>query len=40
VFHGHTPDLNDDSAFELVTATAEGQLDVEQIAARLAARNN
>ena len=37
--NGHTVDLDDDAAVELVMAAAEGQLDVEQIAARLAARN-
>jgi len=40
VFHGHTVDLDDDAVFELVMATAEGQLDVEPIAARLAAGND
>jgi hypothetical protein len=40
VFHGHTVDLDDDAAFELVMATAEGQLDVEPVAARLAAPND
>ena len=40
MFHGHTVDLDDDAGFELVMATAEGRLDVEQFAARLAARNN
>jgi hypothetical protein len=33
-------DLDDDAAFELVRATAKGQLDVEPIAARLVARND
>jgi hypothetical protein len=40
VHHGHTLDLDDDAAFELDMATAEEQLDVEPIAARLAVRNN
>jgi death on curing protein len=34
----HTVDLDDDAAFELVMAAAEGQLDVEQLAHRLAIR--
>jgi death-on-curing protein len=34
----HTVDLDDDAAFELVMAAAEGQLDVEQLAHRLAVR--
>jgi hypothetical protein len=40
VHHAHTVDLDDDAAFDLVMATAEGQLDVEPITARLAARND
>ncbi len=35
---GHTVDLDDDVAFELVMAAAEGHLDVEQVAQRLATR--
>ena len=34
--NGHTVDLDDNTAFELVMAAAEGQLDVEQFAQRLA----
>jgi len=33
---GNTVDLDDDAAFELVMAAAEGHLDVEEIARRLA----
>ena len=33
-----TVDLDDEAAFELVTAAAEGHLDVEQIAQRLVIR--
>ncbi|TVR36131.1 MAG: alcohol dehydrogenase [Nitriliruptor sp.] len=33
---GNTVDLDDDAAFELVMAAAEGHLDVEEIAQRLA----
>ena len=33
--NGHTVDLDDSAAFELVMAAAEGHLDVEQIAQRL-----
>ena len=33
--NGYTVDLDDDAAFELVMAAAEGQLDIEQIAQRL-----
>ena len=36
--NGLTVDLDDDVAFELVMAAAEGHLDVEQIAQRLAIR--
>jgi death on curing protein len=36
--NGHRADLDDDAAFELVMAAAEGRLDVEQIAQRLAIR--
>lgn len=36
--NGHTADLDDDTAFELVMAAAEGRLDVEQIAERLRIR--
>lgn len=36
--NGHTADLDDDAAFELVMAAAEGHLDVEQIAERLRIR--
>jgi death on curing protein len=36
--NGHTVDLGDDSAFELVMAASEGHIDVEQIAQRLAIR--
>ncbi len=36
--NGYTVELDDDAAFELVMAAAEGQLDVEQIAQRLAIR--
>jgi death on curing protein len=36
--NGHTVEVDDDAAFELVMAAAEGQLDVEQIAHRLALR--
>lgn len=36
--NGDTVELDDDAAFELVMAAAEGQLDVEQIAQRLAIR--
>lgn len=36
--NGHAPRLDDDDAFELVMAVARGELDVEQIAARLAPR--
>ena len=35
---GHTVDLDDSAAFELVMAAAEGHIDVEQIAQRLAIR--
>lgn len=38
--NGHTVDLDDDAAFELVMAVTEGQFDVEQTAERLAAHNN
>jgi death on curing protein len=36
--NGHTVDLDDDAAFELVMAAADGHLDVEQIAQRLVVR--
>lgn len=36
--NGHTVDLDDDAAFELVMAAAEGHLDVEQIGQRLVTR--
>ena len=36
--NGHTVDLDDDAAFELVMAAAQGHIDVEQIAERLAIR--
>lgn len=36
--NGHTADLDDDAAFELVMAAAEGNRDVEQIAQRLVIR--
>ena len=36
--NGHTVELDDDTAFELVMAAAEGRLDVEQIAQQLANR--
>lgn len=36
--NGHTVDLDEDGVFEPVTATAQGHLDVEQLAQRLAPR--
>lgn len=36
--NGYTVDLADDAAFDLVMAAAEGHLDVEQIAQRIAIR--
>ena len=36
--NGHTVDLDDDAAFELVMAAAQGHIDVEQIAQGLAIR--
>jgi death on curing protein len=36
--NGHTVDLDDGAAFELVMAAAEGRLDVEEIAHRLVTR--
>lgn len=38
--NGHRAALDDDAAFGLVMAVAEGEFDVEQIAERLAAHNN
>ncbi|MGA8207379.1 MAG: Fic family protein [Candidatus Dormiibacterota bacterium] len=33
--NGHAPDLDDDTAFDLVTDAAQGDVDVEEIASRL-----
>ena len=38
--NGHTVDLDDDEAFQLVMDAAEGDLDVEQIAQRLVTHPN